>query len=72
MAKVDVVKVKNSADWSPAEHHAVEQEDTGKLLFQCDTQAEAIKWAKAQGYDINVHRERNRKSSDSHGQFRKQ
>jgi len=72
MAKVDIVKVKSSTNWTPSTHHAVEQENTGKVLHECDTQSAAMGWAKNHGYEINIHRERNRKDSDKHGQFRQQ
>jgi hypothetical protein len=72
VAKVDIVKVKNPANVDPGVHHAVEQELTEKLLFECDTQREAISWATKNGYEINIHRERNRKPTDRHGRFRQQ
>jgi hypothetical protein len=59
--KVDVVKVKNGAGWTPGQHHAVEEEGTHKLLFECETQKKAIDWTVKCGFSINVHRERNRK-----------
>jgi hypothetical protein len=49
----------------------VEEEKTEKLLFECATQKEAVDWAARNGFSINVHRERNRKPTDRHGQFRK-
>lgn len=70
--KVDIVRVKNPGGYTPNLHHAVEEEVTGKLLFQCDTQKEAEGWALRCGFEINIHRERNRKLSDTHGQFRAQ
>ena len=70
--KVDIIKVKNPVGWTPNPHHAVEEEGTEKLLFECSTQKEAENWALACGFSINIHRERNRKSTDKHGQFRKQ
>ena len=70
MAKVHIVKVKSSTNYT---HHAVEQENTRKVLHECDTQGAAIDWAKNNGYEIiDIHRERNRKDSDKHGQFRQQ
>lgn len=72
MAKVDIVKVINPTSWTPSAHHAVEQEKTRIVLHECDTQSSAINWAKSNGYEINIHRERNRKDSDKHGQFRRQ
>lgn len=69
--KVDVVKVKNGAGWTPGQHHAVEEEGTHKLLFECETQKEAIDWTVKCGFSINVHRERNRKPTDRHGQYRR-
>ncbi len=71
MAKVDIVKVKNPSNWDPAVHHAVEEEKTERVLHECGTQAEAIAWAVGKGYTVNIHRERVRKPSDRHGQFRK-
>lgn len=38
MAKVDVVKVNSSKEWTPSIHHAVEEEVTEKILFTSDTQ----------------------------------
>ena len=69
--KVDIVKVHNPAGYTPNPHHAVEEEKTERLLFECDTQKQAMDWAHNNGYAINVHRERNRKQGDKHGQFRK-
>lgn len=69
--KVDIVRVKNPAGWTPNPHHAVEEEKTERLLFECDTQQQAFDWAHRNGHTVNVHRERNRKPSDKHGQFRK-
>lgn len=71
MAKVDIVKVNSPAGWDPRAHHAVEEERTERVLHECDTQAQAIAWATGQNYTINIHRERNRKPTDRHGQFRK-
>lgn len=68
--KVDIVKVKSPVGWTPNPHHAVEEEKTEKLLFECHTQKEAMDWAIKSGFTINVHRERNRKPTDKHGQFR--
>ncbi|MDM3251826.1 MULTISPECIES: hypothetical protein [Enterobacteriaceae] len=70
--KVDIVKVKNPSGWTPGIHHAVEEEKTEKLLYECDTQQQAIAWAKNKEYEINIHRERNRKPTDKHGRFRDQ
>lgn len=72
MEKVDIVKVQNPDNFEPGVHHAVEQERTEKLLFECATQGEAIAWAKDHDYEINIHRERDRKPSDGHGRFRPQ
>lgn len=72
MEKVDIVKVNNPTNFDPGMHHAVEQEVTGKLLFECATQKEAISWATDKGYAINVHRERARLPGDGHGRFRQQ
>jgi hypothetical protein len=71
MAKVDIVKVNSPAGWDPRVHHAVEEERTERVLYECDTQAQAIAWATGRNYTINIHRERNRKPTDRHGQFRK-
>lgn len=71
MAKVDIVKVNSPAGWNPRLHHVVEEERTERVLHECDTQAQAISWAKENGNAVNVHRERNRKPTDRHGQFRK-
>lgn len=70
--KVDIVKVKSPAGWTPNIHNAVEEEKTENILHECDTQQQAIAWAENKGYEINIHRERNRKPADKHGQFRKQ
>lgn len=72
MAKVDIVKVNSPVGWAPRTHHAVEQEKTEKVLYECDTQADAINWATRNGDTVNIHRERNRKPGDRHGQFRAQ
>lgn len=68
MASVDIVKIKAFN----GQYHAVEQEGTQSLLKTFDTQAEAINWARSNGHTINVHRERNMKPSDRHGQYRHQ
>jgi hypothetical protein len=39
-------------------------------LHETDTQADAIAWAARNGHTVKVHRERNRKPSDKHGQYR--
>lgn len=70
MARVDIVRVQNPENFDPPVHHAVEQEVTGTSLFECDTEGEAISWAKSNSYEINIHRERNRKPGDRHGRFR--
>jgi hypothetical protein len=73
MGRVDIVKVANPSNWEPGVHHAVEEERTERLLFECDTQSEAISLANHNGHSIiNIHRERNRKPTDRHGRFRKQ
>jgi hypothetical protein len=72
MGKVDIVKITNPSNWEPGVHHAVEEEGTERLLFECDTQKEAISWATLNRHSINIHRERNRKPTDRHGRFRKQ
>lgn len=71
MEKVDIVRVKNPANFDPQTHHAVEEEKTERVLHECDTQKQALDWAASKGYTVNVHRERNRKPTDRHGQFRK-
>lgn len=70
MARVDIVRVQNPENIDPPIHHAVEQEVSGTLLFECDTESQAISCAKSSGYEINIHRERNRKPGDKHGCFR--
>lgn len=68
MLGVDIVRIKavNGA------YHAVEEDKTSAILHTCDTQAEAIDWARSKGRTVNIHRERNMKSSDRHGQYRHQ
>lgn len=68
--KVDVVKVKSPSGWTPNIHHVVEEEGTKRVIFECDTQQQAIDWTVKCGFTVNIHRERNRKESDQHGQFR--
>ena len=70
MAIVDIVKVKNPSNINPQIHHAVEEENTERVLHECDTQEQAIAWAKSQDHTIRIHRERVRKPSDRHGQYR--
>lgn len=70
MAQVDIVRVDNGKEWIPETHYAVEQEKTGEILFTSDTQQEAIDWAEGKAHTINIHRVRNRKASDRHGQYR--
>ncbi|PWV60419.1 hypothetical protein C7425_11282 [Pantoea ananatis] len=65
---VHIVKIKNIF----SNYHIVEQEVSGVCLYECDTQEEAIEWAENKGYSYEIHRERNRKPGDKHGQFRKQ
>lgn len=72
MSTVHIVKVKSPEGWTPGSHHAVEEEGTGKLLFECSLQQEAIEWAESNEYTYEIHRERNRKLTDKHGQFREQ
>ncbi|WP_442798050.1 hypothetical protein [Pantoea vagans] len=72
MSTVHIVKVISPEGWTPVSHHAVEEEGTEKLLFECSLQEEAIEWAKSKKYTYEIHRERNRKSTDKHGQFREQ
>lgn len=70
--KVDIVKVTSPEGWTPRIHHAVEEEGSGNILFESSTQEQAITWARNNGHTIlNVHRERNRKPADRHGQFRR-
>jgi hypothetical protein len=68
MASVDIVKIK-AVNGS---YHAVEEDGTGRILHTCETQADAITWAKSHYHTIGIHRERNMKSSDRHGQYRHQ
>ena len=68
MSRVDIVKITVDIGF----YHAVEQEDTGKILHTCDTQADAIKFAKDNGHTVNIHRERKMKATDKHGRFRHQ
>lgn len=65
---VHIVKIKNG----PEEYHIVEEENSGKFLFKCDTQKQGIDWALSCGFSYEIHRERNRKPGDVHGQFRHQ
>lgn len=64
--RVDIIKIKAVN----GEYHAVEQDGTQAVLKSYDTQLEAIVWAESNGYAIHIHRERNMKPSDRHGQFR--
>lgn len=50
-----VVKIKNYS----SDYHIVEEENTGKFLFQCDTQKQGIDWAISCGFTYEIHRERN-------------
>jgi hypothetical protein len=68
--RVDIVRVNNPVGYAPNQHHAVEEERTENLLYECHTQREAEDWALRCGFTVNVHRERNRRSTDKHGQFR--
>ncbi|MFJ5468300.1 hypothetical protein ACIPSG_21780, partial [Pectobacterium sp. CHL-2024] len=61
MANVDIVKVDNGENWDPKIHYAVEEEKNGKVLFESDTQKEAIDWATDKNHTVNIHRVRNRK-----------
>ncbi|UMO90294.1 hypothetical protein HP572_22865 (plasmid) [Pectobacterium sp. PL64] len=70
MANVDIVKVDNGDYWTPKTHYAVEEEKTGKILFESNTQKDAIDWAKDEKHTVNIHRVRNRKTEDKHGQYR--
>jgi len=72
MPKVHIVKVNSPSGWTPNTHHAVEEEGTGRLLFECGTQQDAINWTIRCGFMYEIHRERNRKPTDKHGQFRPQ
>lgn len=66
--KVHIVKIKSGS----SEYHIVEEENSGKFLFKCDTQKQGIDWAISCGFTYEIHRERNKKPSDQHGQFRTQ
>jgi len=68
MLEVDIVKIKAAN----GEYHAVEEDTTGAILYTCETQAAAITWATLNGRKIHIHRERNMKPSDRHGQYRHQ
>ena len=70
MSTVDIVKVNNGEEWEPKTRYAVEEEKTGNILFESDTQKEAIDWAQAKGHTVKIHRVRNRESKDKHGQYR--
>lgn len=48
------------------------RKNTSRVFFECDTQEEAIDWAVLCGFTYEIHRERNRKPTDKHGQFRRQ
>jgi hypothetical protein len=65
---VDIVRIKAVN----GQYHAVEEDRTSIILHTCDTQAAAINWAQLNGRKVNIHRERNMKSSDRHGQYRHQ
>ena len=62
---VSIIKVDNAK-------HAVVEEGSEEILYECGTQQEAIEWATDRGYTINIHRERNRTEFNRHGQFRQQ
>ncbi|MDI6539918.1 hypothetical protein QMA77_23675 [Pantoea ananatis] len=66
---VHIVKINNGSD----HYHIVEEEgsSSGEFSFECDTQKEAIDWALSCHLKYEIHRERNRKPGDKHGQFRK-
>lgn len=68
MFEVDIVRIKAVN----GEYHAVEEDKTSTILHTCDKQSDAIDWAKSKGRKIHVHRERNMKASDKHGQYRHQ
>ncbi|GKX45200.1 hypothetical protein SOASR015_42340 [Pectobacterium carotovorum subsp. carotovorum] len=68
MANVHIVKINSGSD----SYHVVEEENGGGFLFECDTQKDAIDWAEDNEHTYEIHRERNRKPSDQHGQFRAQ
>ena len=71
MANVHIVKIKNGSDsYHVVEEEKAEEEETGEFLHECDTQEEAIDWAETENHTVKVHRERNRKPTDKHGQFR--
>lgn len=65
---VHIVKIKDDSD----SYHIVEEENSGKFLFKCDTQKQGIDWAISCGFTYEIHRERNKKPNDQHGQFRAQ
>lgn len=66
MFSVDIVKIIAVN----GEYHAVEEDKTGAILHTCDRQSDAINWAASNGRNIHIHRERNMKASDRHGQYR--
>jgi hypothetical protein len=68
MFEADIVRIKAVN----GEYHAVEEDKTSTILHTCDKQSDAIDWAKSKGRKIHVHRERNMKASDKHGQYRHQ
>jgi hypothetical protein len=66
MREVDIVRIKAVN----GQYHAVEEDHTQIILHTCETQADAISWARINGRKINIHRERNMKPTDKHGQYR--
>ncbi|MCE5380588.1 hypothetical protein [Pectobacterium punjabense] len=66
MANVHIVKINDDS----GSYHIAEEENDGEILFECDTQEEAIEWADENNHTYKIHRERNRKPADKHGQFR--
>lgn len=70
MANVDIVKVNSGKEWDPETHYAVEEEKTGNILFESDTQKESIDWAALRKHTVKIHRVRNRETKDKHGQYR--
>jgi hypothetical protein len=68
MASVHIVKINKGS----ISYHIVEEEKTENVLHECDTQEEAIDWAEDNDHTYEIHRERNRKPGDKHGQFRAQ
>lgn len=67
MRDVDIVRIKAVN----GQYHAVEEEGTGSILHTADKQSDAQAWAVMNGRKIrSIHRERNMKLGDRHGQYR--